>query len=129
MGGRSTLKTRLSALDGVFSKWVRYSHPPVCVTCGAMHNRSELQAGHFWKRQHQATRFDPCNVHPQCVRCNKYRGGAEAEHAAYILRTYGKEVFDELEMRHRQIKKWTREEVESMILYYKQQVSELTSAV
>jgi hypothetical protein len=61
----------------------------------------------------------------QCVRCNNFRGGAEAEHAAYIIREYGLEVFEDLERRHTQIKKWTRDEIESMLEDYKQKLAEL----
>lgn len=130
MGGKSTLRTRIKALDRVFSEWVRKSHADsqgmvCCVTCGERIHWTQAQAGHFWKRSHQSTRFDPVNVHPQNARCNMYRGGAEAEHAAYILKTYGKEVFDDLEARHRQVKKWTRDEIESLIAYYKAKVAEL----
>jgi hypothetical protein len=59
------------------------------------------------------------------VRCNKFRGGAEAEHAAYIIREYGLEVFEDLERRHTQIKKWTRDEIESMLEDYKQKLAGL----
>jgi hypothetical protein len=84
-----------------------------------------MDAGHFWKRQHQATRYDPRNVHCQDTRCNRFRGGAEAEHASYIIREYGLEVFEELERRHIEIKKWTRDEIESMLEDYKQKLAEL----
>lgn len=132
MGGKSTLKTRQAALWDVFSEWVRRKDADSlgmaqCVTCGAVGHWTTMDAGHFWKRSHQATRYDPVNVAVQDTRCNRFRGGAEAEHAAYILKTYGKEVFDELEVRHRQIKKWTREEIESLIAHYRQKVAELDS--
>lgn len=133
MGGKSTLRTRQAALDRIFGEWIRRKDADSngivrCVTCGIVRHYKEttqINAGHFWKRQHQATRFDPRNVHVQCVRCNNFRGGAEAEHAAYIIREYGLEVFEELERRHTQIKKWTRDEIESMLEDYKQKLAEL----
>lgn len=130
MGGKSTLRTRQKALDSIFGEWIRRRHADIvgnvpCVTCGAWNHWTKVNAGHFWKRQHQATRYDPRNVHVQCVRCNMYRSGAEAEHAAYILKTYGQEVFEELETRHRQIKKWKKDEIESLISFYKQKLLEL----
>lgn len=136
MGGKSTLTTRSKALDRVFSLWVRRSAADPqgrvkCVTCGFVDawDSHLINAGHFWKRQHQSTRYDPHNVHVQCVRCNKYRGGAEADHAAYIFREYGVEVFQELEERHRQIKKWTLDEIASLSAYYKQKLTELERGV
>jgi hypothetical protein len=65
------------------------------------------------------------NSNVQCARCNNFRGGAEAEHASYILREYGVPGFEELERRHTQIKKWTRDEIESMLEDYKQKLAEL----
>ena len=131
MGGRSTLRTRIKALDRVFGEWVRKKDAKdgmvLCVTCQRRGFLADggFDAGHFWKRQHQATRFDPANVHVQCKRCNNFRGGAEAEHAAYIIREHGLAVFQELEARHYKVKKWTREEIESLIGYYKQKLEEL----
>ena len=124
-----SLKGLKAEADRVFSKWVRTrqegpgaSFDPktglaACVTCGA--TGSEMNAGHFWKRGHLATRFDPRNCHVQCVRCNNYRGGAEAEHAAYILKTYGREVFEELETLHRRVVKLSRQDYEYIIEKYK----------
>jgi hypothetical protein len=130
MGGKSTLRTRQKALDRVFGEWIRRKDADSngmarCVTCSHSGHHSTVNAGHFWKRQHQATRYDPRNVNVQCVRCNNFRGGAEAEHAAYIIREYGLEVFEDLERRHTQIKKWTRDEIESMLEDYKQKLAGL----
>jgi len=61
------------------------------------------------------------------VRCNNFRGGAEAEHASYIIKEYGLVVFEELEERHRQIKKWKREEIEGLILEYRTKLEGLPS--
>jgi hypothetical protein len=49
----------------------------------------------------------------------------EAEHAAYIIREYGLEVFEELERRHTQIKKWQSGEIEELIALYKQKLAAL----
>jgi hypothetical protein len=130
MGGKSTLRTRQKALDRVFGEWIRRKDANGngivrCVTCGASGHYGEMDAGHFWKRQHQATRFDPRNSHVQCTWCNRFRGGAEAEHSAYIIREYGLEVFEDLERRHTEIKKWTKDEIESLLAYYLEQLSRL----
>jgi hypothetical protein len=130
MGGKSTLRTRQKALDRIFGEWIRRKDADSsgmvrCVTCGIQLHWKEANAGHFWKRQHQSTRWNPYNLNVQCVRCNNFRGGAEAEHAAYIIREYGLEVFEDLERRHTQIKKWTRDEIESMLEDYKQKLEAL----
>jgi len=134
MGGKSTLKTRMNALDGVFSEWVRRKDATPhgiarCVTCGHCAHWKNQNAGHFWKRQHKATRWNPFNVAVQCIRCNKFRGGAEAEHAAYIIREYGLKAFEDLEEAHNRVKKWTKEEVQAMILYYGGKLKELDQSL
>jgi len=125
-----SLKGLKAQADSVFSKWVRTRQEGLgasfdsgtglatCITCGATGKPSEMNAGHFWKRGHLATRFDPRNCHVQCVRCNNYRGGAEAEHAAYILQTYGKWTFDVLENLHRRVVKLSRQDYEEIIRKY-----------
>lgn len=130
MGGKSTLRTRQKALDRVFGEWIRRKGADsdgmvMCVTCGVRLHWKEANAGHFWKRQHQATRYDPHNVHVQCVRCNNFRGGAEAEHATYILQQYEIDEFERLAQRHIGIKKWTRDEIESMLEDYKAKLAAL----
>lgn len=67
-----------------------------CTTCGAFHplNSKQMQAGHYRKvfdanTSNFATAFDERNVFPQCMRCNKYRGGAMDEASLYIEETYG----------------------------------------
>ena len=91
-------------LDRVFSVFVRLRHANNgycrCVTCGKWHLLTDIDAGHFWKRQHRATRWDERNAHPQCTACNHFKGGKEAEHATYILGKYGKAVYDELAVKH-----------------------------
>ncbi len=109
-------------LDRIFSVFVRLRHARngycQCVTCGKWHHWKDIDAGHYWKRQHQATRWDERNVHPQDTHCNKFRGGAEAEHATYILAKYGKAVYDELAVKHSMIAKFTRADLEGMIEKY-----------
>jgi hypothetical protein len=44
-----------------------------CVSCGKY---TTLQAGHFYSAGHYpGLKFDPLNVHGQCVRCNLYLSG------------------------------------------------------
>src|SRR5258706_4936773 len=128
MGGKSTIKTRQNALDSIFSEWVRRKDATQagtarCVTCGHIDDWKAQDAGHFWKRQHKATRWNPINVAVQCSRCNRFRGGAEAEHAAYIIREYGLAAFQDLEEQHVRVKKWSRDEIEGLIAFYKQKLT------
>lgn len=130
MGGKSTRRTREEALWRVFSQWIRLRDADEagmvsCVTCGARMHWKDAQAGHFWKRQHQATKFHEQNVHVQCVRCNKWLNGNEGEHAAYILRVYGQHAFNNLEALHRQTYKLPLPLLEAKIEEYKERLAKL----
>ena len=110
--------------DRVFSLFIRQrdaagSEMSSCVTCGTPKRWFDLDCGHFWKRTHLATRYDERNCNSQCTYCNHFRSGAEAEHAAYILKTYGREVFEELETLHRRVVKLSRQDYEYIIDKYK----------
>jgi hypothetical protein len=92
-----------------FSKSVRLQHLEVvldcdrfyarCVTCGSLKHVKELDGGHWMKIKNKATKFDRKNVHPQCTECNKHKKGEEIKHEEYILKTYGKEVVEDLKER------------------------------
>jgi hypothetical protein len=68
-----------------------------CYTCGKVGLwRTELQSGHFIRRTHKVVMFDPRNVHPQCIRCNKWLHGNEAEYGHRIRKRLGDAVYDDL---------------------------------
>ena len=79
----------------------------------------EGHAGHFIKRQHLATRYDPRNCHFQDAFCNTYRGGALIEYTLYMQKRYGQEVVDELMRLKRTTVKYSREQMEEMIESFK----------
>lgn len=41
-----------------------------CATCDFFAHWTRLTCGHFRKRRHMATRWDPNNALPQCEKCN-----------------------------------------------------------
>ena len=95
-----------------------------CITCGSVHHYKELQAGHYIRRRHRAVKYDERNVHAQCVDCNKYGNGKEAEHRAAIVEKYGEEVAVWLEEHKRDITKWSHAEVEALSTYYRVKAKE-----
>jgi hypothetical protein len=130
MGGKTTRRTRIAALDKVFSEYVRRRASDGdgmvrCITCQVQMKWQDAHAGHFWKRSHMGTRWDLRNVHPQCPRDNLHRNGAEAEHAAYILDTYGQHAFNELVYRKNQITKLGKREIEDLIAEYREKLEAL----
>ena len=96
-----------------------------CVTCGAIKFWKEIDAGHGITRDRYGTRYEPSNVHPQCISCNRFKSGRGVEYANYIIDTYGKREFNRLvKLSHQKIK-LSVEELEEIIELSKQGVKVL----
>lgn len=124
------LRSLEKKLDKIFSEWTRRKDADEggtvrCVTCGGLFFWGDVDAGHFIKRQHRATRWHPLNVAPQCRRDNHFMGGRQDDFANYIIREHGQAVFDELMTLKYQTKKHSRVELEEMIEKYQQKLKEL----
>jgi hypothetical protein len=109
----ATLKRQLWAL---FSAYVKDRDGDGCVTCIASGlEGSNWHAGHWISGSRQATKYDPKNVHSQCGRCNIWLRGNGAEYSGFILQAYGAEEHDRMLRKSRELKNWTRPELEYLI--------------
>lgn len=120
---RPTLKTLEKKLDRLFSLWVRKSRADSfgmveCVSCGKREYWKAMNAGHYIKRQNRSTRWLEVNVHPQCVRCNKWLNGNLAQYSLFLTRQYGPGILEELEELSRRATKYARGDLESLIRRY-----------
>lgn len=120
-----TLARLKKALDAVFSQFIRQRDGGRCVTCGATGRWQDFQCGHYHKRRFLGTRWDERNCNSQCGTCNGPRRGAENEHAAYIARTYGAGVLDELIAAKKASLKLYRTDYEEKIASYKERLKTL----
>ena len=107
--------------DRVFSAWIRRRDALPdgtgrCISCGII---TKLQAGHWIKRGHLALRYDPRNVHGQCVRCNHFLGGNEGAYAAALVRKYGVGAIEDMLSRKHNVTKLSRDDYLSIIERYK----------
>jgi F0F1-type ATP synthase alpha subunit len=100
--------------DKVFSLWVR-KREDYCITCGS---RKNLQAGHYISRSCNQLRYDPRNVHTQCVSCNVFKRGAMDEYARMLIAKYGKNILDVFAKEKVKIKQWKANELEQIIKKY-----------
>ncbi len=119
----ATLAALVRKLDTVFSKYIRRRDADAggtvaCVTCNRLLHWKECHAGHFVRRQHMALRWNEENVHPQCIRCNTFLDGNEAEYSRFIIKRYGMHRFEEMLTLKHSTMKWTREELQTRIAYY-----------
>jgi hypothetical protein len=111
-------------LDRVFSEYIRQRDADEggtvsCCTCGRLMFWKESDAGHFVKRQHRATRWNPMNCAPQCQRCNHWMGGRQDDFSRYIIHRYGLKTYDELmSLKYRTVKH-TRADLLNMIERFK----------
>ena len=101
-------------LDRVFSLYVRNRDRKTCFTCG----RPANQAGHFISRSHNSTRYDELNTNAQCVSCNIFKHGNHAEYAYRLIQKYGRNKFESLIKRGREIKQFKTKELAILIQRY-----------
>lgn len=110
----STLKRKLWA---VFSPYIRNRDKNICFTCEKFVEKGNYQAGHFIPRSAGglALYFHEDNVHGQCGYCNLTLQGNIYEYGKRL----GEEKVAELYKLKQQITKWTQEDFEEKIEYYK----------
>lgn len=72
-----------------------------------------------------STRWDEANVQFQCKRCNGFRSGEQFLFAKELDRIHGEGTADGLLVASKQLRKFSREELESMFHHYKRKVDEL----
>lgn len=127
-----TLKSLIKRLDALFSEFVRrrdsdkHSGVSYCRTCGSTGRWQDFQCGHWIKRFYLGTRWREENCTTQCGICNGYRRGAQEEHAAYIAKTYGAPMLEELVLAKQGVHRITRAELQSKIEHYQNRIADLT---
>lgn len=129
MSGKK-LKTLIHKLDTIFSKYIRLRDADSdgicrCITCGTHKHWTELDNGHFVKRQNMSLRFSEINCNAQCRKCNWSEQGADDKYKEAIIKKYGQKQYDLLMYHKSQTKKWSLFELEYLIKEYQQKVNEL----
>lgn len=111
----STLKKKLWK---EFSIFIRTRDNWICFTCGRKAEGSGLHAGHFISKAvgGLALYFDEENVNAQCYNCNINLGGNIWEYGQRL----GKEKVDSLYKKKLLYTKWSIEDYENKIKYYKE---------
>ena len=119
-------------LDKWFSLFIRLRNATdheglcQCFTCGKVDHYKRMQNGHFQSRRFMATRYsEDGNCEVQCVACNMFRGGEQYKFALGLDSKYGEGTAEELEFLSRLIVKFTRDDYEDKICYYKATVEKI----
>ena len=122
-----TLSDYLKELQVVFNRYIRLRDANLpCICCnkpydGNFHASHYFSVGHF-----PHLRFNELNVHGGCVECNVHKHGNTAEYSISLPNRIGIEKYEELLSERKNNRKFNRNEVEELIIIYKQKIKELS---
>jgi len=69
-----------------------------CISCGKyLVWNDNCDGGHYIKRKNKTVKFDEDNCHAQCVSCNQWRSGNDAEYRKNLIKKIGLEKVEYLE--------------------------------
>ena len=89
-----------------------------CFTCDKVVPFIGSHAGHFVPGRHSSVLFDERNSHLQCVGCNVFKSGNLIEYFPRMVAKYGHEVVEDLKAKDREIKKFSRGELQDLFNKY-----------
>jgi hypothetical protein len=96
-----------------------------CITSGKLYHYKKIHAGHFMSRRHLSTRWCEYNVQAQSAADNLFGQGEQYKFALALEAKYGEGTAEELQLKSRQIQKFSRVDYEEKISYYKEAVKNL----
>lgn len=109
---------------------LRDAHLP-CISCDSMPNDSDLMTGSRWDAGHYRSvgacpelRFEPLNIHRQCVKCNRNLSGNAVEYRIRLVLRIGADKVAWLEGPH-PARKYTIEEIKTIKAEYRAKTREL----
>ncbi|EUB84908.1 recombination protein NinG [Pseudomonas sp. GM30] len=132
---KEKLKSRADHLreaQAAVNKYVRLrdAHLP-CISCDSMPKDSDLITGSRWDAGHYRSvgacpelRFEPLNIHRQCVKCNRNLSGNAVEYRIRLVQRIGAETVAWLEGPH-EPRKYTVEEIKTIKTEYRAKTREL----
>ena len=101
-----------------------------CISCGKWFPFEELDGGHYIPATatHAALRFDERNINAQCHRCNRFLHANLRGYFRGLEKKLGRDGLDDLEAADGP-KKWTKEEIDELKLYYKRKLADLRAGI
>ncbi|WLH49771.1 recombination protein NinG [Pseudomonas tolaasii] len=109
---------------------LRDAHLP-CISCDSMPNDNDLMTGSRWDAGHYRSvgacpelRFEPLNIHRQCVKCNRNLSGNAVEYRIRLVQRIGAEKVAWLEGLHPACK-YTVDEIKAIKAKYRAMTREL----
>ncbi|WP_339506263.1 recombination protein NinG [Pseudomonas sp. EA_15y_Pfl1_P102] len=109
---------------------LRDAHLP-CISCDSTPNDNDLMTGSRWDAGHYRSvgacpelRFEPLNIHRQCVKCNRNLSGNAVEYRIRLVQRIGAEKVAWLEGLHPACK-YTVDEIKAIKAVYREKAREL----
>lgn len=109
---------------------LRDAHLP-CISCDSTPNDNDLMTGSRWDAGHYRSvgacpelRFEPLNIHRQCVKCNRNLSGNAVEYRIRLVQRIGAEQVAWLEGLHPACK-YTVEEIKAVKAEYRAKTRKL----
>lgn len=109
---------------------LRDAHLP-CISCDSTPNDNDLMTGSRWDAGHYRSvgacpelRFEPLNIHRQCVKCNRNLSGNAVEYRIRLVQRIGAEKVAWLEGLHPACK-YTVDEIKAIKAKYRAMTKEL----
>jgi len=109
---------------------LRDAHLP-CISCDSTPNDNDLMTGSRWDAGHYRSvgacpelRFEPLNIHRQCVKCNRNLSGNAVEYRIRLVLRIGAEKVAWIEGPH-EARKYTVEEIKAIKAEYRAKTREL----
>lgn len=126
-----TKKPDLKAkLDKIFSEYIRLRDADNngmvrCISCMKIDHWKNVDCGHFVNRGHTSTRYNEKNCNAQCRKCNRFDEGNNIGYARGLVRKYGQQVIEELEILKHQASHLSEFDYKILIAHYSKKVKEL----
>jgi hypothetical protein len=125
-----TRGTHLKELQAAFNQWTRLRDAGLpCISCGRPASwQGQWDAGHYLSRgSSPAIRFDPANVHKQCLPCNRHQSGFLVAYRVNLVKKIGLAEVERLEGPHLPLK-LTIPEIVELKARYREKVREMKKA-
>ena len=112
-------------LDAVISDLVRERADWTCECCGLEFPDRKgrgLQASHYFGRANKSVRWHGDNVFAHCTACHFRLGSSPHEFSTWARGTLGETRYDDLVLRAKAPKKYTKADKEEMVAHYRAQL-------
>lgn len=125
-----TIQQKIQKVQKVCNEYVRIRDKgKECISCDKI-LRGKFDAGHYFNaNQHWNLRFNLNNISGQCVTCNRYRHGNLIPYREKLIQRIGMRRFLELEENAHVIRKFTKWELDQLLIEFKAMVKEIKTQV